>query len=205
MAGRIALAVLAACAVGALVIILVTAIYVWVDQTGAREDVGPADCIIVLGSAVWPGERPSPSLAARTARGLALYQAGHAPALILCGGRGTYPPAEAEMMRRLLTAAGVPETALFLDDSSTTTVENLQHARAIMRAHGWQSALLVSDPFHLPRASLMARDLGLTVRPAPALDSPTYTIPRQRVWYTLREALALIWYTVLERPGLLAG
>jgi len=182
---------------------LVAAIYVWVDREGTREESGPADCIIVLGSMVWPGEQPSPSLRARTARGIALYQAGDAPAAILCGGEGTYPPAEAEVMRRLMVSAGVPAEALFLDDTSTTTVENLRQARAIMHARGWHSALIVSDPFHLPRACLIARDLGLDARPAPAFDSPAYTRRRERTWYTLREALALIWYGLVERLAVL--
>jgi len=195
----------AALTTGILVAALVAAITIWVDRDGKREEIGAADCIIVLGSMVWPGEQPSPSLRARTERGLALYQAGRAPALILCGGVGTYPPAEAEVMRRLLASAGVPAEALFLDDTSTTTVENLRHARAIMDAHGWRSALVVSDPFHLPRAGLIARDLGIAAQPAPAWDSPAYTRRRDRAWYTLREAVALPWYWVVERPSVLGA
>jgi len=189
------------CTVSLLGAVVVTALYWWVDREGTREEITPADCLIVLGSMVWPGEQPSPSLRARVERAIALYQAGQAPAVILCGGEGTYPPAEAEVMRRLMIMAGVPAGALFLDSTSHSTVENLWNARAIMQAHGWRTALVVSDPFHLPRASLMARDMGIVARPAPALDSPAYTRPGERTRYTLREALALIWYWVLERPA----
>jgi uncharacterized SAM-binding protein YcdF (DUF218 family) len=199
----VSLILAAALTAGILVAALVAAICIWVDREGTREEIGPADCIVVLGSMVWPDGRPSPSLQARTTRGAALYQAGSAPAVILCGGVGTYPPAEAEVMRQLMVSAGVPTEALFLDDTSRSTVENLQHARAIMHVHGWRSALVVSEPFHLPRACLIARDLGIDARPAPAFDSPAYTRPRERTWYTLREALALIWYGVVERPGVL--
>ncbi len=187
--------------VGILGVALVAALYLWVDREGTREESGPADCIIVLGSMVWPGEQPSPSLRARVARAIALYQAGQAPAVILCGGEGTYPPAEAEVMRRLMAAAGVPAGSLFLDRDSHSTVENLRNAQAIMQAQGWRTALVVSDPFHLPRACLIARDLGIVARPAPALDSPAYTRRGERIRYTLREALALVWYGVLERPA----
>jgi uncharacterized SAM-binding protein YcdF (DUF218 family) len=195
----------AALTVGILGAAFVAALYLWVDREGERDESGPADCIIVLGCAVWPNEQPSPALRARTERGIAVYRAGYAPAVILCGGVGTYPPAEAEVMRRLMAAAGVPPDALYLDDTSHTTVENLQHARAIMREHGWRSALVVSDPFHLPRACLMARDLGIDARPVPALDSPTYTRPRERTWYTLREVAVLCWYWVVDRPSVLRG
>jgi hypothetical protein len=54
-----------------------------------------ADAIVVLGSAVWPGERPSPSLSRRIQRGIELWQAGLAQTLVPTGGVGYYPPAEA--------------------------------------------------------------------------------------------------------------
>jgi vancomycin permeability regulator SanA len=167
-----------------------------IDQQSCRDEAQPADVILVLGSAVWPNEQPSPSLRARTERAIELYQEGYAAHLILSGGLGRWPPEEAEVMRRLAEAAGVPQEALILDLEASSTWESIARAREILDQEGWETAIVVSDPFHLTRALLMARDAGIVGYGAPALDSPTYTIPSRRVFYTSREVLAVWWYLV---------
>jgi vancomycin permeability regulator SanA len=167
-----------------------------IDQQSCRDEAQPADVILVLGSAVWPNEQPSPSLRARTERAIELYQEGYAAHLILSGGLGRWPPEEAEVMRRLAEAAGVPQEALILDLEASSTWESIARAREILDQEGWETAIVVSDPFHLTRALLMARDAGFVGYGAPALDSPTYTIPSRRVFYTSREVLAVWWYLV---------
>ncbi len=167
-----------------------------IDEQSGKEEARSSDAIIVLGSAVWPNEQPSPSLRARTERAIELYQDGYASYLILSGGLGRYPPEEAEVMRRLAVETGVPAEALILDGEAHTTWESLLHCRRIMRERGWRTALIVSDPFHMKRSLLMAGDMGLVAYGAPALDSPTYTFPARRVYYTSREVLALWWYLV---------
>jgi len=179
-------------------------VYQQVDTRARVDAARRADAIIVLGSAVWQGERASPSLYARTQHALALYRAGYAPALILCGGLGGNPPSEAEMMRRILASAGVPADALILEDQSHSTEESLANAKALMNARGWRRVLIVSDPFHLLRAETIARDLGMDAYGSGASDSPTYTAPSLHFWYTARESLALVWYyatRVVGEPG----
>jgi uncharacterized SAM-binding protein YcdF (DUF218 family) len=177
----------------------VALVYRRVEAQAKRDEVRPADVIVVLGAAVWPGGRPSPTLFARAGRGIALYQAGYAPRLLLTGGVGQFPPAEAEVMRRLALQAGVPESALVLDDQATSTWDSLRNARSIMALNGWRTALVVSDPFHMLRALTMAHDLGIEAYGAPAADSPTSTVGRLRRVYTFRESLALLWYFASQR------
>jgi vancomycin permeability regulator SanA len=172
-----------------------------IDRRSAVDDSAPADVILVLGSAVWPNEQPSPSLRARTQRAIELYQQGYASHLLLSGGLGRYPPEEAEVMRRLAVEAGIPEEALILDKEAHSTWESMEKAREIMGQQGWETAIVVSDPFHLERALLMAGDAGFLAYGSPALDSPTYTIPSRRLFYTSREVLALWWYLVQRLVG----
>lgn len=178
-------------------------------DTRARVDAArPADAIIVLGSAVWPNEKPSPSLTARTQHAIELYQAGYAPYLIFCGGLGENPPTEAEAMRRMAAAAGVPAQAMILEDRSHSTEENLANAKALMEARGLKSAVIVSDPFHLLRAEMVARDLGLDAVGSGASNSPAFADVRWRTWYTFRESIALVWYgyaRVVGEPAWLYG
>ena len=149
----------------------------------------PADAIVVLGSAVWPGERPSPSLARRIGRGIELWQAGLAPVLAPTGGVGYYPPAEAEVMARVARESGVPASALVIEPEATSTSESAEKVRALALAHGWQRVIVVSEPYHLRRASWLFREQGLEVQTA---CSPWSNQRWANVYQTLREAGGLL-------------
>jgi uncharacterized SAM-binding protein YcdF (DUF218 family) len=189
-------------ALAALLVLAVIGVLYWEVDTRAQVDKArSADTIIVLGAAVLPGGRAGLSLSARTQHAIALYKAGYASHLILSGGLGRYPPAEAEVMREMASAAGVPADAMVLEDASHSTEENLANSKGLMDAHDWHTALIVSDPFHLFRAEMIAQDLGMEAYGSPASDSPNYTVMYERVYYTTREALALIWYFVTRTFG----
>ena len=66
------------------------------------------DVIVVLGAAVWPGGQPSPALQRRILHAVDLWQQGYAVYLLVTGGVGKYPPAEAAVMQRLAVAHGIP-------------------------------------------------------------------------------------------------
>ena len=175
---------------------LLANLWLRISTQAQKDEAQLADVIIVLGSAVWPGERPSPSLESRVQRGVALYHLGMAEHLFLSGGVGRYPPAEAEVMRRVAVSLGVPEQSLILDTESGSTIESIQRASSTMLEHDWKTAIIVSDPFHIYRALIMAKDEGILAWGSPASDSPTHTIPRLRNYYTFREVAAIAWYQV---------
>ncbi len=179
-----------------LLVICFVVTYRSIDEQSERDETRSADVIVVLGSAVWPNEQPSPSLRARSERAIEIYGDGYASHLVLSGGLGRHPPEESEVMRRLAVEAGIPPDALILDKQAHSTWESLLHTREIVRERGWDTTLIVSDPFHMKRSLLMAGDIGLTAYGSPALDSPTHTLPARRFYYTSREVLALWWYLV---------
>lgn len=145
---------------------------------------------LVLGAAVWPGGRPSPSLARRAGHAAGLWHAGRVEVILGCGGVGRHPPSEAEVIVRLCRDAGVPEAALLREDASTTTRENLRNARPILRRIGADAVVIVTDPYHAPRARLIARQEGLAV----TSSSPRWSDLGWRQWlrHIPREALALL-------------
>ena len=64
-----------------LVVLLVVAgglaiLYLQIDARSQVDAARPADAIIVLGSKVYPGARPGPSLNARIQHAITLYKAG---------------------------------------------------------------------------------------------------------------------------------
>ncbi|MEJ6390932.1 YdcF family protein [Gymnodinialimonas ulvae] len=151
---------------------------------------GTMTAIVVLGAAVWP-DGPSPTLRRRVAHGASLYHAGAGRVVICCGGLGRHPPSEASAMADLLRSADVPASAIHLEDQSTNTTENLRFALPILRDLGTNRVLIVSDAYHLPRARLIARRLGLHASgTAPSLHGA-------RLWPQLKGWLR-------EGPGLLA-
>lgn len=150
---------------------------------GDPYDDRPAEAIVILGAAVWPGGRPSPTSRRRTERAAQLWQGGHGRAVIPCGGLGRHSPSEAKVMRDLLIAAGVPPQAIHLEDRSTRTGENIRFAKPILDRLGLDRALIVSDVYHLPRARLLARGAGLSV------DTDAPPMRGARLWPQIKGAL----------------
>ncbi|MBC7144082.1 MAG: YdcF family protein [Thioclava marina] len=117
--------------------------------------------ILILGAAVWPGGAPSPALVRRTRHAARLFHAGKSDRVICCGGLGRHEPSEAQAMAAILRDAGVPEAAIALEDRSTSTYENVAFAREMLTA---REVVIVTDPYHAPRAIVIARAMGLMAR-----------------------------------------
>ncbi len=137
---------------------------------GSSDQARPSDCAIVLGAAAYH-TRPSPVLQERIRHAIALYQRGTVRYLVFTGGYGTGAEhAEASVARDYAIRHGVPAEAILIETRSRTTHENLIEARRVMIEQGLGSAIIVSDPFHLKRAAMIAADLDLD-----AVTSPTPT------------------------------
>jgi uncharacterized SAM-binding protein YcdF (DUF218 family) len=156
-----------------------------------------ADVAIILGAAVRPDGSPSPVLEGRLEHGVALYRRGAVRRLLLTGGRDPERPiSEAEAGKAYAATRGVPPSAMLSEERSRTTQENLLEAAALMKANRLRTALLVSDPLHLPRALRMARRAGINAQPAPTPAS-RYRSVWTRLPFLLRESFFLsgFWLT----------
>lgn len=151
----------------ALWLVAVASYIVWV---GERDQAAPADAIIVLGAAAYDA-RPSPVFAERIRHGIDLYRRGLARHLIFTGGFGKGARfSESQVAQRYALKHGVPKQAILIETRSRTTQQNLQQAAALMKAHGFERAIIVSDPLHMARALRLAREAGID-----ALGSSTPT------------------------------
>jgi uncharacterized SAM-binding protein YcdF (DUF218 family) len=172
--------------------------YQSISLVGETSEPVPADVIIIMGAAVWEEETPSPALQARIDHALKLHREGYAERLILSGGRGIHPPTEAEAMQVALLRQGVDNSRLYLEKEATNSLENLKFSKDIMTEFGFETAIIVTDPFHMKRSLLIARDLGLEATGAPAKNSILYRNDRLKTRYTLREVLAITRYYMLR-------
>jgi uncharacterized SAM-binding protein YcdF (DUF218 family) len=166
---------------------------------GAEADhAAPADVIIVLGCQAWTPAGISPCIRARADHAADLYRRGLARHIIPTGWASAHGPSEAGTLTLVLLAGGVPRSAIVADDQAQNTIQNIRNSQAIMAAHGWHTAILVTEPYHINRAALIARDAGLPAVASPALDSPDWRDPWSRVWHVERETLSLMLYQVKQ-------
>jgi len=180
---------------GALGLLIGTAL-LWLVSLGCVLVAGtwvnarPADAIIVLGAAQYNG-RPSPVLKARLDHALSLYDQGYAPHIIFTGGRGPGDTvSEAEVSRSYALEHGVPADAIMVEREGVTSAQSVRAAAALMQRADLQSALLVSDYYHMMRLELLARRSHVVPYRAPAANAPIEGASRRVRWeYLLRESV----------------
>jgi uncharacterized SAM-binding protein YcdF (DUF218 family) len=163
---------------------------------------GPADTgissgyVIVLGAGV-RGTEPSEILADRIQMA-AQYLKDHPDAVcIATGGMGNDENiSEAQCIYNHLTAMGIDGSRIWMEDKATSTIENFRYSIALIEEKTGavpESVTVLSNEFHLYRASRMAQDCGLE---ASFIAAPT-SKPLIRISYTIREIFALWKYLTI--------
>jgi len=169
----------------ALWILSATAVLVW----SSRDEARPAQAIVVLGAAQYAG-KPSPVLRARLDHALELWNRHLASLLILTGGTGSGDTtSEAAVGRTYARKHGVPDSAILVETEGRTTSESMRAVAGMLEVRGLQSALLVSDPFHMLRLRILARRFGFTPYTSPTRTSPISPNREERWKYIFSESL----------------
>jgi uncharacterized SAM-binding protein YcdF (DUF218 family) len=122
-----------------------------------------------------------------------LVQAGDACGLIMTGGAGINPPAEAEVMKSLAVAKGIAESRIVMEDKATSTIESAVLCTDLLKASGWSEAWIVTDVFHLPRTLLLFRCFGIRGRPSCPDRTGKGTSRFHWIYLWLREIVAIPW------------
>jgi len=161
---------------------------------GRERTARPSDCMIVLGARVWPSGRMSNSLLYRCESALEAWKSGVAENIIVTGGQGSDEPvAEASAMRAYFLEKGVPEGNVFAEETSVNTIENFRNAKVIMDAHGWKTATVVTNDYHVQRALWIAADVGIEAGGIAARSSGKLST---RVISRLRETVSWFLYAL---------
>ena len=166
----------------------------------ARPDDRPhADAIVVLGASQFDG-RPSAVFRARLDHAKALYDAGVAPRVVTVGGgRPGDRFTEAEAGARYLQDKGVD--AVVPIGTGSDTLRSLKALDKRFEKEGWDSAVLVTDPWHSLRSRRMAQDLGIEAATSPARSGPAVATRGTEVRYVARETAAYLYYRVFHRSS----
>ena len=139
-----------------------------------------SDCILVLGS-----------MDTRTAeRGADIYLQGYAPIIIFSGGLGKltkdmWAETEAELFANIALDRGVPREAIFIENKSTNTGENIQFTQQLLQEKNLDlhSFIVVQKPYmerrsyatfkkHWPDKKLLVTSPLLSFEEYPTDDIP---------------------------------
>lgn len=212
----IILSVIATIAVFSL--ILYTVLLIYIGNKAKLDTKVKSDAILVLGgSAIGgiscygpicqhgfvPKPRLNPCLVARVNHAVSLYKNHYAAKILMSGGTDKETNVnEAETMKKIAMQAGVPETDILLEEKSNSTYENFALSQKILNKAGLHSVIIVTDPYHNARASLVASKLQYRYSLSPVVESPCWEQDKNKPFTnrdSRREAFALIYYKLLGK------
>lgn len=165
-----------------------------------KDEKRKADVAIVLGAAAYEGE-VSPVYRERINHGITLYREGYAEKLIVTGGIGEgNEKSDAYYAKEYAIKMGVPAEDVLTEDTSTITQENLENAKIIMEQNGYETAIIVSDPLHMKRAMLLAKDAGIEGYSSPT-PTTRYQSLKTKLPFVAREVFFYVgykWYRIFD-------
>lgn len=152
----------------------------WARSLTYEADAVPARRVaLVLGARVYSSGRLSAMLADRVAMAADLYEAGEVDLLLMSGDNSSADYNEPDAMRDYAVRLGVPADAIAVDYGGRRTYDSCYRARHVFRV---DDAVVVSQAFHLPRALMLCRGLGI--------DAVGVAADVQRPWGYSRRSMA---------------
>ncbi len=152
-----------------------------------------ADVAIILGAAA-SNDEVSPVYQERINHGIRLYKEGYVKKVIVTGGKGDgNNVSDAYVAKQYAVEQGVPEADILLEETSKITQENLEYAKVLMSENDYQTAIIVSDPLHMKRAMLLARDAGIEGYSSPTTTT-RYVSAKTKLPFLTRELFFYIGY-----------
>ncbi|WP_048827750.1 YdcF family protein [Bacillus sp. B-jedd] len=151
------------------------------------------DAAVVLGAAAWKGG-PSPVLRERINHAIWLYENGYVEKIIFTGGKGEGgKAAESEIAREYAIKLHVNPEDILIEIKSKITEENLKYAFEIASEQNIKTFTIVSDPLHMKRAMVMAKNNRMEAYSSPTQTS-VYKTWKSKAPFFLRELFYYIGY-----------
>ena len=176
---------------------IITSVYAALRVSSVED--APADRVaIVFGAGLRRDGTPTAILRDRVETAVQLYHEGKIEKLLMSGDNRLVDYNEPESMRQYALSLGVPDKAIVLDYAGRRTYDTCYRARAIF---GIQSAILVTQKFHMSRALFTCNALGLK---AVGVEADNYYyLKRSRLYWNIREQFATVgafWDVYIKRP-----
>ena len=145
------------------------------------------DYLIVLGAKVEADGSPSKALQRRINAAAEYLEQNPQTIVIASGGQGADEPmSEAVCIRNGLAAKAIDENRVLLEDQSTTTAENMEFSKAMMRQTAQVG--IVTNNYHIYRAVLLVKHAGIENVHGLAAEYTGFTL----LHYMMRDGACLI-------------
>ena len=165
---------------------------------GTIDTTQEADAIVVLGAGLLRDGRPGWALTRRSLLAADLWHAGIAPYIICTGGKAeNFSRSEAAACREVLLANQVPSSVILLEEQSRSTEENAIYSRRILDVRGSEDVVMVSDSYHMLRASWLFHMQGISTYRSP-VPAQRIRAPLSYPYSLAREFLAFNWQLIKE-------
>ena len=162
------------------------------DSVLLSSEIKSLDAGVILGAAVWGGNRPSPVLRERINKGYELYENGNIKYLVLTGGGSPGEMTEADVARNELLKKGIDKKYIIVENRSNSTLEQITFINNnIYRKNNWKEIVLITDNFHLLRSKQMCRFFNINALGA-ASDTPLSA--ESTFSYSMKESFAVILF-----------
>lgn len=161
------------------------------SDDSSKKDLN-SDAGILLGAAVWGGNRPSPVLRERINKSAELLKNKNIKQIVLTGGGSPGEMTEAEVSKNELVKKGIDEKIIITENQSNSTLEQIYFVKQnLYHKRNWSNIILISDRFHLYRASQIASFYNMKSYTI-ASDTPLST--ESEFNFNIKEGFAVILF-----------
>lgn len=122
------------------------------------QDIPRRHVAIVFGAGLYDGDKPTSYLRTRVETAVRLYKAKRVDKLLMTGDNSVASYNEPAAMLKLAEKLGVPKRDVVLDYAGRNTYDSCYRAKYIFKVN---SATVVTQGYHLPRALMTCRGLGI--------------------------------------------
>ncbi|MCP4141045.1 MAG: hypothetical protein GY755_12305 [Chloroflexi bacterium] len=188
-------------AISGTIILLIARLITAIHSSGrvySVEDAPQDRVAVVFGAGLWRDGTPTPVLRDRVKTAVDLYFQGKVEKLLMSGDNRTPDYDEPSAMKNYAISLGIPEEDIVLDFAGRRTYDTCYRAKEIF---GLDSAILVTQEFHLSRALYLCERLGVDSTGVSA--DQRYYLKRSRFFWNTRETLATataLWDVHITRP-----
>jgi SanA protein len=167
-------------------------------RTFSMEDVPQTRVAIVFGAGLLRDGSAGPVLRDRVETAVKLYQQGKVDKLLMSGDNSFVEYNEPKAMRQYALDLGVPDEDIILDYAGRRTYDTCHRAKHIFQVN---SAILVTQSFHLPRALFLCNWFDVESTGVEANNH--YFLKRSRIYWNTRELFAnfqAVWDVMIAKP-----
>lgn len=167
-------------------------------RTFGVDNVPQTRVAIVFGAGLLRDGSAGPVLRDRVETAAKLYQQGKVDKLLMSGDNRFIEHNEPEAMRQYALALGVPDKDIVLDFAGRRTYDTCYRAKYIFQVN---TAILVTQEFHLPRALFLCDWFGIESTGVEANNH--YFLKRSQIYWNTRELFAnfqAAWDVMIAKP-----